>query len=238
LGLGAPFLWAAAQGIRLMLGIGQWVAGLPGAVQTVASAPDFVLPIAFLGVIFCCLWRGPLRWVGLPLACAVLVWPRNAPPDLWIGDAGTQAAFVVDRTATVVRPGVRQFAVDVWSRRRGLAVEGRSQDGWTCTRFSCAPSRPGGAPVALWWGRRSPSLEEVAALCVAAPVVSLRAPIGSLPPACRGRLVLDGLDYQRGGAVEMWRDGPPSANQWRAVWVAQVRGDRPWSRTATSSRPE
>ena len=30
--------------------------------------------------------------MGLPLACAVLVWPRNGPPDLWLGDAGTQAA--------------------------------------------------------------------------------------------------------------------------------------------------
>ncbi|MGZ9099305.1 MAG: ComEC/Rec2 family competence protein, partial [Brevundimonas sp.] len=120
LGLGGPFLWLAGQGIDLMLAIGAWTAGLPGAVRTVASAPDHVLPIAFLGVLFCCLWRGPLRWLGLPFAAAVMLWPRDPTPDLWIGDGGTNAAFVARGEAVVLRPGVRQFAVDVWSRRRGL----------------------------------------------------------------------------------------------------------------------
>jgi hypothetical protein len=89
-------------------------------VKTVASAPDFVLPIAFLGVLFCCLWRGPLRWLGLPLAASVMLWPRAPTPDLWIGDGGTNAAFVEAGQAVVMRPAVRQFAVDVWTRRRGL----------------------------------------------------------------------------------------------------------------------
>lgn len=230
LGLGAPFLWAAAQGIELMLAVGERVAALPGAVQTVASAPAAALPIAFLGVLVCCLWRGPLRWLGLPLACAVLIWPRPPAPDLWIGDGGTQAAFVRERTAVVVRPGVRQFAVDVWSRRRGLTAEARPQDGWTCTRFACAPAAPEAGPLAVWWGRREPSRDQLEALCRAAPVVSVRAPVRALPAACERRLVLDGVDYARGGAVELWREGPPASNRWRALWVADVRGERPWSR--------
>src|SRR5690606_9226333 len=120
LGLGGLFLWCAGRGIEAMLAIGAWTAGLPGAVRTVASAPDYVLPVAFLGVLFCCLWRGGLRWLGLPFACAVLVWPRAPTPDLWIGVGGTNAAWVEAGEAVVARPGVRQFAVDVWSRRRGL----------------------------------------------------------------------------------------------------------------------
>ena len=228
-GLGAPFLWLAGQGIGVMLAIGEWVAGLPGAVRTVASAPDFVLPIAFLGVLFCCLWRGPLRWLGLPFAAAVMLWPRDPTPDLWIGDGGTNGAFVENGEAVVVRPGVRQFAVDVWSRRRGVAAAARPQEGWTCTHFSCAPAEPGAGPLALWWGRQPPSPEEVDALCRSAPVVSVRATLAVLPATCEGRLVLDGIDYARGGAVELWRDGPVSANRWRAVWAAEVRGDRPWS---------
>ncbi len=40
LGLGAPFLWLAGQGIGATLAVGGWVAGLPGAVRTIASAPD------------------------------------------------------------------------------------------------------------------------------------------------------------------------------------------------------
>jgi competence protein ComEC len=227
LGLGAVFLWAAGKGIGLMLAVGEWVAGLPGAVQTVASAPGFVLPIAFVGVLFCCLWRGPLRWIGLPFACAVMLWPRAPAPGVWIGDGGTVAAFVQGREAVVMRPGVRQFAVDVWSRRRGLTAVDRPVEGWACTRFSCAPAGQG--PVALWWGKRGPSAEEVDGLCRSAPVVSIRAVMPALPPACEGRLVLDGVDFARGGAVELWREGPPADNRWRALWVAEVRGDRPWS---------
>ncbi len=230
LGLGAPFLWLAGQGIGMMLAIGTWTAGLPGAVKTVASAPDFVLPIAFLGVLFCCLWRGPLRWLGLPFAAAVMLWPRAPTPVLWIGDGGTNAAWVEDRQAVVMRPGVRQFAVDVWSRRRGVGPTDRPPEGWVCTRFSCAPAEPDAGPLAMWWGRRAPSPDQLEALCRSAPVVSIRATVTGLPASCEGRLVLDGTDYARGGAVELWREGPASANRWRAVWSAETRGDRPWSR--------
>lgn len=237
LGLGGLFLWVAARGIELMLAIGAWTAGLPGAVRTVASAPDFVLPIAFLGVLFCCLWRGPLRWLGLPFAAAVMIWPRPPAPDLWIGDGGINAAWVEAGEARVVRPGVRQFAVDVWTRRRGLTLAEPPPGQLACTRFACAPSAPGAGPLALWWGRRPPSTEQMDALCRAAPVVSVRAAVAILPPSCEGRLVLDGIDYARGGAVELWRDGPAAANSWRAVWSAEVRGDRPWSRMTAAPSP-
>jgi len=230
LGLGAPFLWLAGQGIGLMLAIGEWTAGLPGAVRTVASAPDYVLPIAFLGVLFCCLWRGPLRWLGLPMAAAVMLWPRAPTPDVWIGDGGTNAAWVEAGTATVMRPGVRQFAVDVWSRRRGVLPVERVPEGWTCSRSSCVPKTLAAGPLALWWGNKVPSREQVDALCRAAPIVSIRPAVTALPASCDGRLILDGVDYARGGAVEVWRDGPPSALRWRAVWSADLRGDRPWSR--------
>lgn len=237
LGLGAPFLWLAGQGIAATLAVGGWVAGLPGAVRTVASAPDVALPIAFLGVLFCCLWRGPLRWLGLPFACAVLVWPRPPAPDLWIGEGGTQAAFVSGGKAVVLRPGVRQFAVDVWSRRRGLEAIQRPGEGWACSRLACAPAEPGAAPVAIWWGRRPPTREQLDDLCRSAAVVGIRAAVVTLPAACEGRLVLDGVDWARGGAVELWRTGSPSAKQWRARWVAETRGDRPWSPTAATPPP-
>lgn len=230
LGLGAPFLWIAGKAVEVMLAIGHWTAGLPGAVQTVASAPTVALPIAFLGILILCLWRGRLRWFGLPLAMAVMIWPRAPTPDLWIGDGGTQAAYRQDEQAVVVRPGVRQFAVDVWSRRRGLVATPRDVDDWTCTRFSCAPTQVDAAPVALWWGRRAPSAEVLEGLCRAAPVVAVRATLMSLPETCARRLVLDGVDFARGGAVELWR---LPGGDWRAVWTADVRGRRPWSRQPT-----
>lgn len=226
LGLGAPFLWLAGKGVEMMLAIGHWTAGLPGAVQTVASAPAAALPVAFLGILFICLWRGRLRWLGLPLAAAVLIWPRHAAPDLWIGDGGTNAAFHQAGEAVVVRPGVRQFAADLWSRRRGLELTPRSDEGWTCKRSFCAPETSKAGPVALWWGKKAPSVEQLDAMCRSAEVVSSRAELASLPSSCAGRLVLDGVDYARGGSVELWRVG----TGWKAVWAADVRGERPWTR--------
>jgi len=224
LGLGGLFLWVAGRAVEVMLAIGAWTAALPGAVQTVASAPTAALPIAFLGVLFLCLWRGPLRWLGLPFAAAVILWPRPPAPDIWIGDGGTQAAYLRAGEAVVLRPGVRTFASDVWSRRRGLEAVDRPDAGWTCTRFSCAPEAAG--LVAVWWGRRAPDADRLSALCATAEVVSLRAPVPALPDSCRTRLVLDGTDFARGGAVELWR----TDQGWRALWTADVRGDRPWSR--------
>jgi competence protein ComEC len=128
----------------------------------------------------------------------------------------------------ILRPGVRQFAVDVWTRRRGLEPVDRPVEGWTCGRYNCAPEASG--PMALWWGRRAPTVKQMEAMCASAPVISVRTVLSDLPPACRGRLVLDGLDYARGGAVELKREGPAAANRWRALWVSDVRGDRPWSR--------
>lgn len=224
-GLGGPFLWVAGKGVDLMLAIGHWTASLPGAVRTIASAPDFVLPISFLGVLFMCLWRGRLRWLGLPIACAVLLWPRASTPSVWIGDGGTNAVFAQAGRAVVLRPGVRQFAVDLWTRRRGLAATQRPDEGWLCQRSACAPEHSEG-PVALWWGTAAPDLAQLVALCQSARLVSVRAVVDTLPPDCDGRLVLDGLDYARGGSVELW--STPSG--WRAVWAAEVRGDRPWTR--------
>ena len=228
LGLGAPFLWLAGAGVEAMLAIGHWAASLPGAVQTVATAPAFTLPMVFIGILFICLWRGWGRWLGLPLALAVMVWPRAPTPDVWIGDSGTQAAWVIEGglpdQAMVMRGRVRQFAVDMWTQRRGLEPVARPKEGWTCRRTSCLAAEAV-QPVALWWGRATPSEERMGEMCLAAEVVAVRAEVASLPSACEGRLVLDGRDFAAGGSVELWR----SAGGWKAQWAADLRGRRPWS---------
>ena len=224
LGLGGPFLWLAGKAVDVMLAIGHWVADRPGAVQTIASAPDSALPIAFLGVLFICLWRGRWRWIGLPFAAAVLIWPRAPAPDVWISDGGTNAAYVQGQDAVIIRPGVRTFASDVWSRRRGLEPKARPVTGWVCERFSCAPASAE-SPIALWWSTRPPSLDQLSALCASASIVSLRTTAPSLPAPCKDRLVLDGTDYATGGSVELWK----TDNGWRARCTSEARGVRPWS---------
>ncbi|MBU2168791.1 MAG: ComEC/Rec2 family competence protein [Alphaproteobacteria bacterium] len=223
LGLGGPFLTVAGWGIEAIMAVGAWISTLPGAVIHTASAPVIALPVAFIGILVLCLWRGRLRWLGLPLACAVLVWPRHPTPDLWIADAGTNAAIVTGDEALVVRT-VGAFSRDVWSGRRGLTLVERPAEGWTCGRVHCAPEVPG--PLALWWGRSTPDVDQLAALYQAAEVVSVRVELTRLPEACADRLVLDGRDYAAGGSVELWR----TEGSWRALWSTTARGARPWNR--------
>ncbi len=224
LGLGGPFLWVAGQGVQWMLAIGHWAAQLPGAVQTMAGAPPQALPIAFVGILFMCLWRGWLRLLGLPLACAVLLWPRETPPDIWIGDSATNAAWVSGDQATVFRP-VRAFSSEIWAQRWDLELVPRDKAAWKCGRTHCA-ALEATAPVALWWGRASPAADKLSQMCLTAEVVAVRAVVHQLPQECANRLVLDGQDFAERGAVELWREG----EGWRARWVRDARGIRPWSR--------
>ncbi|MDO1558508.1 ComEC/Rec2 family competence protein [Brevundimonas sp. 2R-24] len=219
--LGDLILAVAGWSVDAMLAIGHWTSRLPGAVRLVPSAPPLALPVAFLGILIICLWRGRLRWAGLPLALAVIWWPRPEPPNLWLADGGTNAVIrTAPGQAMAVRSRAGRFGADLWAKRMGLTLAEDSDA--ACRRFWCL--REGRPSVAVWFGRRAPDAEALAQLC-AAEVVAVRAVVPSLPPACERRLVLDAEDFRRGGAVELWRSG----GGWAARWTRDAQGDRPWT---------
>ena len=226
LGLGGPFLWVAGRGIDAMTAVAHATAVQPGAQLTVASAPAIALPLAFLGVMQLCLWKGRLRWLGAPLAAAVLVWPRPTPPDVWIAADGAAMAVRQGRQAVLLRPEARRFAADLWARRRGLAVADDPEPPrdalFTCDRFACLPKT---APdVALWNGKKLPKLSEFDELCAPGRLVVLR----SDAPwrGCEEAFLLTAPDFAVGGSAELWR----TENGWRVRWANDVRGVRPWTR--------
>lgn len=221
LGLGGPFLWVAGQGTDAMLTVARLAAEQPGAVLIHASGPNWTLAVAFVGVLWLCLWRGPLRWLGLIAACAVVWWPRPTPPDLWVSADAANLAVRTGEQAVLARSGSREFAAGVWSRRRGLMLVGESD--FLCSRDRCLPALDG-APVALWNGRRAPSAEDLHELCAFAEVVVVRTPAEVTPQECRGRLVIDGSLTARRGAAELWR----ANDGWRVRWSEDDRTGRPW----------
>lgn len=234
LGWGKPFLTVAGWGVHATLAISDWVARLPGAIVVVPSAPAAALPVSFLGLLFVCLWRGRLRWLGVPLAAAVLVWPRPEPPLVWIASDGTNAVVRDGKQAVVLRPDAKAFAVDLWSKRKGLTPEDAQSLGahFDCGRQSCTPLRPvGGVSVAGWWWKKPPSFARADGLCRSAEVVIFRGRMDYLPASCAGKLALDQVDFDRGGAVELWR----RHGRWLALWSRDVRGDRPWTRPGAPS---
>ena len=231
-GVGAWALAVAGWGVDRMLEVGRFFAALPGEVQLVPSAPQAALVIAFLGILFACLWRGWGRLLGAPFALAVLIWPRAPAPDIWIATDGSAAVVREGREAVALRDDAKAFAVDIWTRRRGLTLQESSGAApYSCGRNQCIPGVAPPLKLATWWGKKPPEPDKLTLFCRTADVVSVRAPIRVLPSPCRGKLVLDGVDFARGGSVELWRRN----GRWVGRWATPLRGQRPW--TANPSAP-
>lgn len=223
IGLGAPFLVLAGWGIDRMTAVAAWVAAMPNSQVVIASAPAAALPISFIGILLLCLWRGRLRWLGLPLSLAVLLWPRPPAPDVWVEAEGATAAVREGKQAVLLKPDSRRFAADIWSRRRGLTIDEAAPSPFICDRRSCVPDQRG--VVALWSAKKSPTPDQLSALCERAEIVVVRS---RAPGRCQGRLVLDQADFERGGSAEIYR----TTQGWRIVWAQDLRGRRPWSVTS------
>ncbi|WP_312164194.1 ComEC/Rec2 family competence protein [Phenylobacterium sp.] len=226
LGLGAVPLAAADVAIDTMNLIASWVAGLPGSQRIFASAPAWTLPAAFVGILWLCLWKGPLRWLGLPLALSVWLCPRPPAPDAWISADGATVAVRRGDQAVLLRPDAKLFAAELWARRRGLSVASQEarDAGYDCDRWSCAPRQAIADPrIAAIFTRRVSTIEKKQPLfCQWAEVVVVR---GDAPP-CPAALTLTAADFARGGSAELYR----TAAGWRIVWAQDLRGQRPWSR--------
>ena len=227
-GLAQPVLFVAGWAARSIIWLAHLFATAPAATLTPSAAPPIALALSYLGILFVCLWDGRLRWIGLPFAAAVALWPRPAPPVIWLAGDGADAALAVQGREVVLRPGVRAYATDLWAQRRGLAVPADMERArgalFDCDYWSCA-ARPGVAPtLGLWWTRRKPHEERLAELCAASDILVLRAAV-TLPAACRDTRVLRSADFERGGSAEIFG----SRGRWRIVWAQPLRGARPWT---------
>jgi len=224
-GLEAWPLRLAGLGIGLTNRIAQIAAAAPLAERVVASGPAWTLTAAFLGLLWICLWRGPLRWLGLPAALAVLIAPRPPAPDAWVSADGAAFAVRAGGQAILFRPDVKRFGAELWARRRGLVPSGALASSYDCDRQSCGPRPSAPVRVAAAWNLRRPlppgRLDE---LCRGAEVVLLRNDFD--PRGCTARLVLTGEDFRRGGSAELYRQADGS---WRVSWAQELRGRRPWT---------
>lgn len=227
LGLGGVPLAAAGVAIDTMNRIAAAVAGLPNSQLIVPSAPGWTLAASFIGILWLCLWKGPLRWLGLPLALAVALYPRPPAPDAWIAADGSTVAVRDGGEAILFRPDAKLFAAELWARRRGLSVP---EDGlatreasFDCDRWSCAPRAGAAVPrVAAIMTRRDSTIERKLPLfCDWAEVVVVRGEAAPCPKA----LTLTQADFARGGSAELYRTDAG----WRVVWAQDLRGQRPWT---------
>lgn len=227
-GAAGPALFVAGWAARAVIALGHLFATAPGAGLAATTAPEIALLLSYFGILFVCLWNGRLRWLGLPLAAAVAIWPRPTPPVIWVAGDGGDAAVVANGQEVALRPGVRTYATDLWAQRLGLKVPADMERArgalFDCDYWSCA-ARSGVKPaLGIWWTRRKPPPDRLAELCAGSDIVVLRADV-DLPGACKGVLVLRPPDFAGNGAADII----PTKTGWRIVWSQPLRGNRPWS---------
>jgi competence protein ComEC len=226
-----PGLFVSAWAARAILEIARACSTAPGAAVGASSAPPIAMLIAFLGILFACLWKGRLRWVGLPLAAAVLVWPRPPAPLAWIANDVDDAAIAAQGQIVTLKPNTRTYATELWAARRGLrapkdAVTARDAL-FDCDRRSCAPKLGVHPAIGAWWSKLSPPDGRLDELCRRSEVLVIRYDFQA-PQSCKTRIVLYGSDFRQNGAAEIFADGP----RLRIAWAQPIRGDRLWSRVA------
>jgi competence protein ComEC len=230
-----PCLFVSAWAARGILEIAHACATAPGAAVGASSAPPIAMMIAFLGILFACLWKGRLRWIGVPLAAAVLVWPRPAAPLAWIANDADDAAIAFKGKIIALKPGARAYATELWAARRGLAAPkdpSAARDAlFDCDRRGCSPKAGVHPAIGAWWSKLTPPDGRLEDICQRSEIVIIRYSFDA-PPACAGRIVLHGEDFHRGGAAELYADGP----HWRIAWAQPIRGDRPWSRISEADQ--
>lgn len=229
--LGGLCLQVAGGGLFVIDKIAAWVAGLPGAVSVISSPPDFVLVLAFIGILWVCLVRGPVRWLGCVAAMTIIVWPREQAPDLWLETDGANAAFHMDGTAYALRPKVQQYGYQLWTRRYSLTDDkARLEADYRCKSYVCVPTKTAPHKVGFAFGRKAPKPKALEALCQSSDLVVIRSHISEWPGACKSVNRITASDFERLGAMELRRQ---TDNQGRQVWhikAAQpLRGQRPWS---------
>ena len=227
-GLGRPFLVYAGWGLDLMNQVAGWAAGAPHATLVAASAPAVALPIAFLGILWMCLWRGAIRWLGLPLALAVSLWPRPEAPVAWIGPDGAASAIRIGDQAVLMRPNDKLFGAELWANRRGLhlapvGLPVRNLH-YECARTACRSTVKDAPRLSMWWTKRKPKLAELEAFCASSDILVMKADV-ELPESCAGVTVLRPADVAAGGSVEIY----PAGQGWRLSWAQPMRGVRPWT---------
>ena len=217
LGWDAPALKLMGYGIDVMLVMGRWVSGLPGAVSHVAAMPVMGLILFALGALWIAIWRSGLRWLGLSL-CALgagLAVMAKAPDMLVASDAVTVAIRAEDGRLHFPLKPKDKFVAQEWLRRDGDSrdiAQATGLAGLRCDGVGCVVALRN-VQVAL--SARPQALVDD---CARAKVL-----IAAVAADCKGPAIV--IDQERALAGQGWQI---DLSRMRADSVRDARGQRPW----------
>ncbi len=218
-------------GIEVMLSVGRFVSGLPGAISTVSAWPMDALILLSLGGLWVLLWRRSWRWAGLvPMIAGVALALATRGPDiLFARDGATVAIRGSDGVLRLMHKAGDSYSADEWLKRDGdsrdadTAIAAR-KDGVSCDGYGCIAKGRNGAVIAAV--QRIDALDED---CANATIVVSAVPAGRV--CTQPKLVVDKFDVARAGGYAIWLDKDISVQT-----VEGERGSRPWSQQPRTPR--
>ena len=209
-------------GIDVMLAIGRFVSGLPGAVTVSRAWPVGALAAMSLGGLWLALWRTGWRWFGvIPVLAGLMIALMTKPPDLLVAaDARTIAIRGSDGRLLFPRPPKDRFAAARWLARDGDARAVKEAIGGAkCDAQSCVMTATDGSLIAMPY-----RLEAMMEDCAHAAILISAVPAEN----CAGpKLFLDARAIASGGGYA-FTDG-------QALSVRTWRGNRPWAQAKSQN---
>lgn len=107
-------------GLKWILGVAYWVAGLEGAQGYVTSPPGAVLPLLALGLLWLILWRGRARLAGsIPAVVAFFLWAGAERPVVLIADTGGLVGVMTNEGRALSKPRGAGFIAKNWLENDG-----------------------------------------------------------------------------------------------------------------------
>ncbi|WP_224823558.1 ComEC/Rec2 family competence protein [Cognatishimia sp. MH4019] len=120
LGLSGVGLWIMGLGLRWILTVADWVAGLEGAVGKILTPVPSVIPLIALGALFTILWRGRGRVLGVvPMLVAAILWAATDRPTMLISDSGALLGVMTAEGRSVSKARGESFVAGSWLENDG-----------------------------------------------------------------------------------------------------------------------
>lgn len=124
LGLWELGLWFMDKGLRWILFVAETVSARPEALSHVVSPYPSVLAVLSLGCLFFILWRGPARFIGLPIALsAFVIWSQVERADVLIADTGALIDVMAPEGRALSKARGNGFVAGIWLENDGAPVE-------------------------------------------------------------------------------------------------------------------
>ncbi len=224
-GLHGAALWLMDYGIRALMWIARTISNLPHAQMFLPSPSDWGMALAIIGLLFLCVVRGRIRWIGLAgLAIGWLSVFTFTPPHLLVGPNAKQLAIRTEHGYALLRGRPTSLVPELWANGLGLkqlpVLKASVSDTWRCDKLGCLAMLGKGEYISFPATAQAAMEDCGHAKLMVSTIAGVQ---------CEG-WVIGPRSLARDGVQAFWRE---DNGYFRHETSADWQGQRPWSARPT-----